>query len=237
LRNAVWARLARIPIAAISCFGLVWGVYVLPSSTAADRFWSLEIKLLHFETFEPELLEIELKSSAASSLSDCDTHSQTALLLAEMHLAEAALRKKGELQDFDLYSQSMESRSKRVLSCAPRSSYVWLLAFSLELLHGRLDQRTFAFLAMSYDTSPNEAWISIRRNIVAIPLVLVVPQPLQSRILVEFQQLIRNGFQDEAARSYSSASTAVRALLQNKIEQLEPSLQKRLSDAITRNKS
>jgi len=111
-----------------------------------------------------------------------------------------------------------------------------LLAFSLELLHGRLDQQTFALLAMSYDTSPNEAWISIRRNIVATPLVLIVPQPLQSRILSEFQQLIRNGFQDEAARSYLSASTAIRALLQTKIEQLEPSSQKRLSDAITRSK-
>jgi hypothetical protein len=209
---------------------------VLPGSTAADRFWSLENKLLRFDKFEPELLAIEVKSPAASSLSDCDTHSQTALLLAEMHLAEAALRK-GELQDFEVYSQSMESRSKRVLSCAPRSSYVWLLAFSLELLHGRLDQQTFALLAMSYDTSPNEAWISIRRNIVATPLVLIVPQPLQSRILFEFQQLIRNGFQDEAARSYLSASTAIRALLQTKIEQLEPSSQKRLSDAITRNKS
>ena len=208
---------------------------MLPGSAAADRFWSLENKLLHFDKFEPELLAIEVNSSAASSLSDCDTHSQTALLVAEMHLAEAALRK-GELRDFEVYSQSMESRSKRVLSCAPRSSYVWLLAFSLELLHGRLDQQTFALLAMSYDTSPNEAWISIRRNIVATPLVLIVPQPLQSRILSEFQQLIRNGFQDEAARSYLSASTAIRALLQTKIEQLEPSSQKRLSDAITRSK-
>jgi hypothetical protein len=209
---------------------------VLPGSTAADRFWSLENKLLHFDKFEPELLAIAEKSPAANSLSDCDTHSQTALLLAEMHLAEASLRK-GELRDFEVYSQSMESRSKRVLICAPRSSYVWLLTFSLELLHGRLDQQTLALLAMSYDTSPNEAWISIRRNIVATPLVLIVPQPLQNRILFEFQQLIRNGFQDEAARSYLSASTAIRALLQTKIEQLEPSSQKRLSDAITRNKS
>jgi hypothetical protein len=90
---------------------------------------------------------------------------------------------------------------------------------------------------MSYDTSPNEAWIAIRRNIVAVPLMSVAPPRLQLQILSEFQQLIRNGFQDEAARSYLNASAAIRSLLQPRIEQLDPSSQKRMVDAINRSKS
>jgi hypothetical protein len=192
--------------------------------------------LLRFEKFDPQALATEVNSSAAHNLSDCDTNSQTALLLAEMRLAETAL-KNGELQDFEAYTQSIESRARRAVSCAPRSSYIWLLAFSVGLLHGNISDNAFALLAMSYHTSPNEAWIAIRRNIVAVPLLLVAPPRLQLQILSEFEQLIRNGFQDEAARSYLNASAGIRSLLQPRIEQLDPSSQKRMLDAINRSKS
>jgi hypothetical protein len=108
-----------------------------------------------------------------------------------------------------------------MLGCTPRESFVWLLAFNLEVLHGLLNEHAFNLLAMSYETSPNEAWISVRRIIVAMPLVLIAPEPLRQRILFEFQQLIRYGFVDEAARSYSAASGPIRSLLQTQIEQLD----------------
>jgi hypothetical protein len=154
----------------------------------------------------------------------------------EMPLAEAALRS-GAASEFDQHIQSLEARSKRVLSCTPRESFVWLLAFTLEVLHGQLNELSFNLLAMSYETSPNEAWISVRRIIVAMPLVLVAPEPVRRKILFEFQQLIRNGFEDDAARSYFTASASVRSLLQTQIEQLDLPRQKRFSDALQRHRS
>jgi hypothetical protein len=226
----------RSLIGAVSCMALLWGGFALPTSGAADDFRYLETRLLHPDTFDPNILALRLESSAAKALSDCDSHAQTALLLTEMRLAEAALRA-GELADFDKRSLSMEVRAKQVLGCIPRDSYVWLLAFSVYVLHGQLNEQTFKFLAMSYDTSPNEAWIAIRRNIVALPLALVVPQPLQDKILTEFQQLLRNGFRHEAALSYSGASAAVQSLLRPRIGQLDADLQKSLWDEIARNYS
>ena len=143
----------------------------------------------------------------------------------EMPLAEAALRS-GAANEFDRRVQSLETRVRQVLGCTPRESFVWLLAFNLEVLHGRLNERSFDLLAMSYETSPNEAWISIRRIVVAMPLVLSAPEPVRHKILFEFQQLIRNGFADDAARSYLTASGSVRSLLQAQIEQLDLPRQK-----------
>jgi hypothetical protein len=74
---------------------------------------------------------------------------------------------------------------------------------------------------MSYETSPNEAWISIRRIIVAMSLVLIAPEPVRQKILFEFQQLIRNGFASEAARAYLAVSQSVRSLLLIQVEQLD----------------
>ena len=154
----------------------------------------------------------------------------------EMPLAEAALRS-GAANEFDRRIQSLETRSRQILSCTPRESFVWLLAFNLEVLHGRLNEQSFDLLAMSYETSPNEAWISIRRIIVAMPLVLVAPDPVRQKILSEFQNLIRNGFEDDAARSYFTASGSVRSLLQTQVEQLDLPRQKKFSNALQRLRS
>jgi hypothetical protein len=226
----------RILTLAIGCLGLVWGIFALPRSEAADDFRDIESRLLGSQTFNRASLTKMLESQASQNLSPCDTHSQRALLLMEMPLAEAALRS-GAAGEFDRRIQSLEARSRQVLGCAPRESFVWLLAFDLEVLHGRLNEQSFDLLAMSYETSPNEAWISIRRIIVAMPRVLVAPEPIRKKILFEFQQLIRNGYVDDAARCYFTASSSIRSLLQAQIEQLDLPRQKNFSDALQKIRS
>jgi hypothetical protein len=216
---------------ALGAAGLVWACWTLPTSEATDYFRSFESQLLQSETFRPKALALMLASPTAQAVSDCDTHSQTALLLMEMRLAQAALRA-GDVEEFDKHALSLEARTKRALGCAPRQSFVWLLAFNLEVLHGRLNEQTFNLLATSYETSPNEAWISIRRIIIAMPLILVAPESLRRRILLEFQQLIRNGFADDAARSYLTAPGSVRSLLQTQVDQLDLPGQKAFSNAL-----
>jgi hypothetical protein len=109
---------------------------------------------------------------------------------------------------------------------------VWLLLFALENEHGLLDEHAFNLLAMSYDTSPNEAWIAVRRIVVAIPVVRFAPDPIQQKILTEFQNLIRRGFFEMPARSYLNASAPTRALLQSQVEELDPGRQKAFSDIL-----
>jgi hypothetical protein len=221
---------------AIGCLGLVWGIFLLPRSEAADDFRDIESRLLRFETFNRATLTRILENQPSQNLSACDTHSQRALLLLEVPLVDAALRS-GAANEFDQHVRSIETRSKRILSCTPRESFVWLLLFNLELLHGQLNEHAFSLLAMSYETSPNEAWISIRRIIVAMPLILIAGEPLRNRILNEFQQLIRNGFVEDAARSFLAASKPIRSLLLSQIDRLELSQQKSFLDALQRLRS
>ena len=220
----------RCLAAALGSAGLVWGINVLPTSEAADNFRFLEGRLLQSDTFNPDTLAHELASPAAQVVRDCDAHSQTALLLIQMQLALAALGA-GAVAEFEQHGQSMELRLRRTLACEPRQSFVWLLAFTLDVMHGRLNDQAFNLLAMSYQTSPNEAWIAVRRMIVAIPLIPTMPDHLKEQVLGEFQQLVQDGFTRETALSYSSASTSVRDLLQARIERLRPSQQKHFWDA------
>jgi hypothetical protein len=215
----------------VGFLGLAWGIYVLPRSEFAEEYRDIEERLLHLETFRPADLAQAVDGRHSPNLSDCDTHSQRAILLMEMSLAEAALRS-GAVGEFDQQAAAVETRTARVLSCTPRQSFVWLLAFQLNVLHGLLDEHAFGLLAMSYETSPNEAWISVRRILVVMPLVLVAPEPARQKILNEFQLLVRHGFAETAARAYLNAPEPARALLKSRIEQLDGSKQKAFSDAL-----
>lgn len=202
----------------LSCAGLTWGFHVFPVSEDIDELRSLRSQLLHSETFSQQALATEL--SISNSQSDCDSDAQVALLLIEMRLAEASLRA-GDVTQFDRHARSLQLRAKRTLSCAPRQSFVWLIAFSLTVLHGQLDSDSIGMLALSYKTSPDEAWIAIRRNFVAVPIVQLLPEALSQGVLSEFQQLIRDGFEAEASRSFLRATGPVRSLLQARVEGLD----------------
>jgi hypothetical protein len=218
-------------IVLIGCLGLGWGLFVLPWSEAADDLRSFEGRLLRSEAFAPKALGQILDSPASKILSSCDTHSQRALLLMEMPLTAIALRS-GAAGEFDRRIRALETRSKGILSCTPRDSFVWLVMFYLESLHGHLDEQLFDLLTMSYETSPNEAWISIRRNFVALPLVEIAPTPARQKILDEFVRLVENGFANDAARSYLAAPQQVRALLLTLIQSIDESRRKAFLEAL-----
>src|SRR5437016_9594636 len=76
----------------IGCLGLSWGLFALPQSELADDFRDIEDRLLHFETFRPATLARTIENQRSQELSACDTHSQRAMLLMEMSLADSALR-------------------------------------------------------------------------------------------------------------------------------------------------
>jgi hypothetical protein len=229
----MWLKpaLQRLLLLVLAGSGLAWGFVALPTGAASDDLRYLGTELLQSETFDSKALSRELSSPAAQAVSACDSSAQTALLLMEMGLTQAALRA-GNVGDFDRHAKALETRSKQALSCAPRDSLAWLVAFSLKILHGEPDQQALDLLEMSYETSPSEAWIGIRRIIAAMPILALLSQPLQQKVLAEFEQLARSGFLYETARCYASAATSTRPLLLDRIRRLDAGEQKRFWDEL-----
>jgi hypothetical protein len=218
-------------IVVVGCLGLFWGMSNVARGQASDDFRDIESRLLRFEAFSRTWSIATIESAAEWDLDVCDNHAQRALMLIEIPLADAALQS-GTVQEVDRRARSLETRARQSLGCTPRDSFVWLLLFGIETGHGVLDERSFDLLAMSYETSPKEAWIAIRRIILAIPVIRVAPEPVRQRALDEFQNLIRSGFVEAPARSYLNASPSTRSLLQPRIDQLDPRSRAHFSEAL-----
>lgn len=209
----------------------VWGTLNCLSGASADFFLGVETRLLRFEAFSPAAAREMLADAAGQELSDCDDHSQRALLLLEIPLAEAALRS-GNARNYDRHMQSLEARARRTLACSPRDSFAWLIAFGLSVQHGSLSEHAFDLLAMSYETSPNEAWVAIRRAMVAAPVALVAPEPVQREILAEFQNFVSHRFVEMPAHLYLNAPAPLQTLLRLRINDVDPTSQKAFSEAL-----
>ena len=213
-------RLVRISLVlVVGCTALAWGGLSAKRGAASDVFRDIETHLLKFETFSPTSAAATLDGAAAQKLSACDAHAQRALLLLEIPLAYAALQS-GAVQEFDRRSRSLESRARQTLGCSPRDSFVWMVLFGLYAGRGQVDEHSFDLLRMSYETSPHEAWIAVRRVTVAVPVMLSAPETLQQRILAEYKYLIQKRFIEMPVRVYLNSPPAVRSLLQASIDQL-----------------
>jgi len=207
-------------IAMIGCLGMAWGISGFGRSVTADYFEGVESRLLSFEAYRSDASREMLESPMARELSDCDNHAQRSLLLLELPLADAAL-KAGATAEFDRRVQSIEGRARRVLACVPRDPLFWLVLFGLEVEHGQRDRHSFELLATSYEISPYEGWIGLRRAMVTIPIIRTIPDPLREQVLAEFQKLIRDKLPEIPARLYLGASESTRAILQPPIDQLD----------------
>ena len=215
----------------VACLGLVWAVPNLAAGAVSDDFRDLDGRLLQFDVVKSSSATRILRDAESHALNFCDTHAQRALLLMEMPLAETALRS-GAAKDFDRHLNSIEFRSRQALGCTPRDSLLWLLLFGIEIEHGDLGAHAFDLLEMSYKTSPNEGWLGVRRILVAVPVLLVAPVPVQQMILSEFERLVMNWMVENPARVYYSASGPVRALLQSRIDKLDANNKKLFYDAL-----
>jgi hypothetical protein len=231
LSKSIPTLLGRVLAVTIAASGLWWAIAALPNSTTIDALLDMEGHLLRFESFKDTAFDSLLKESASQDLSACDTRAQRALLLMEMPLAAAALHS-GLSREFDQRVRSLEARTRAILGCAPRDSFAWLAAFNLEALHGELDDHAFKLLAMSYETSPNEAWISIRRDLLAVPLIASADEPVRRQVLLEFRQLVHNGLLEGAARAYLTSPPSIRSALQAQIDQLSSTDQSAIAEAL-----
>ena len=134
-----------------------------------------------------------LDSAACQDLSACDNHAQQGDHAPGNSACGCCAAIRGRQRIRSAHPVSRGSLQTHPELCATRIHSFGSCCFGLENLHGLLNEHSFNLLAMSYETSPNEAWISVRRIVVAIPVVLFAPDPI-AKILTEFQQLIRHGF-------------------------------------------
>jgi hypothetical protein len=209
--------LARTFTCLLGLAAIAWGVFALPLFWRQAPLDRVASAILQGHTFATPLLMDEaghLEATMKSSLCNpAALHDAAAIRLAilDNQLAE---------HDKTLTSAygALYRATRAALSCAPADSFEWLTLFWLDLSGHGFTEKNAVLLRLSYALGPNEGWIALRRNRLAIALFPRLPPDLANDVVNEFVKLVNTGaLYPETVAIFSRAT---------------PSVQQRLADAL-----
>ena len=204
------------------CLGFAaagWAGFIAPVAWRQASMAPLGTKIIAGERFKPGVLEQYLTTEQAGVGGDglCQPLTQRALAVARLRLAEEAISD----GHADLIGQTQsegEAALRRSLSCTPTDAFLWFALFWMENSMRGLQEKNFELLRLSYRTGPNEGWIAIRRNRLAIALYPGLPVDLKQAAADEFVQLVKSDLITEAAEIFAGPGTPVRSMLLQRLQ-------------------
>ena len=107
------------------------------------------------------------------------------------------------------------------LAQSPSSSFMWLIDFWLKHLRRESVDSDLNLLRMSYWSGPNEGWIAIRRNPLALGVFKSLPNEIAEQALSEFVGLVRSGLYADASNILAGPGWAIHEQLLSRLAQLE----------------
>lgn len=188
------ARLLAIFSVCLGLLAFAWGVSVLPELLRALPLHRVSVRIIQGYTFStgdldalrPELDRIE-RQSASCHIALRST-AVIRLAIAERSIADA------NRDRIDNDKEALRTAVRAALACTPTDAYLWLVLFWIENDQNGFQERNLEFLKLSYDYGPNEGWIALKRNPLALGIYAQLPPALQQLSLNEFAGLLRSGF-------------------------------------------
>jgi hypothetical protein len=118
------------------------------------------------------------------------------------------------------------------LAQSPTSSFMWLTDLWLNRLRGEPADGDLNLLRMSYWSGPNEAWIAVRRNPLALGIFPSLPGELAEQALSEFVRLVRSGLYTDASNILAGPGWTIHEQLLGRLVQVDEADRRRFAKAL-----
>jgi hypothetical protein len=105
----------------------------------------------------------------------------------------------GDQNNLDGLMSETDGMILKSLANAPTDPFLWTILFWLENTQNGFKRARLNYLQMSYLLGPNEGWIAVKRNRLAVAIFPSFPPDIAENAVSEFSRLIGSGFFVEAA--------------------------------------
>ncbi|HWM46420.1 MAG TPA: hypothetical protein VNR11_05840 [Xanthobacteraceae bacterium] len=181
-------------VAAIS-----WGTFVLVVAPQPTIVATAASKILRGNSFaQDDLRGIGLAAAALDTVPVTRPSAFRDRVVVELRRAELALAD-GARTKIDTRFDTLHVALRDALTMTPADPFLWLALAWHTAVTGGLDGKMLGYLALSYQLGPNEGWIAVRRNPLALAIFPRLPPELAKRALGEFARLVESRF-DETPR-------------------------------------
>lgn len=186
--------LVRIFVFCLGVGTVGWAVYVLPLFWRQTPLNRLAYELLLGHPFSEQVIldkASELEADTTSSF--CIPAELRDAMILRLAALDRAIAAKDVKRVAAAYLPAYEAVRKSLI-CAPSDSFSWLNLFWLDAQEVGIRPNNGNYLRLSYALGPNEGWICLRRNRMAIAAFRQLAADLQYDAIDEFVKLVDTGW-------------------------------------------
>jgi hypothetical protein len=216
--------LARALLCSAGIGAVAWGGFVFPVFWQQIRLDQMASEYVEGRTQPMQsLLDETRRTEAAERASLCNPLTLHDIVILRLAIVEEAMQQRNIHLISSTYSP-IDDAIKESLACAPTDSAAWLILFWQELTKRRAAQTDMMnYLRLSYTLGPNEGWIALWRNRLAIAMFEQLPDDLKDDALREFVGLVdTERLYPETIQIFGEAPPPVQALILRRFEQTAP---------------
>jgi hypothetical protein len=221
--------LARILTAICGLSSVAWAASTIPSYRAESAFTSSARHILSMDKYSPGQLN-ELKQSVdAAPIGLLRASALTDIAIIRLRLAEVGVASgKAELAAAGL--NDLDPAVSAALAANPSSSFLWLTQYWSQSERTGDAKPAIKYLRMSYLLGPNEGWIALRRNPLALSAFSSLPPELSEQTLSEFVRLVRSRLYTEAVNILAGPGWAIRDRLASRLADIDEEKRRQFAD-------
>ena len=206
----------------VAIFGIcaiAWAVDVLLIYRAEASLEGTAQSILSGERFNPAQLSVLKRQLDAAPARLVQASSLSGAAIIRLQLLEDELSAgKGPPSASDI--ADLQTSVSSALAQSPMDSFMWLTDFWLTRLRGEPIDRNLNLLSMSYWSGPNEGWIAVKRNPLALGAFSSLPGDLAEQAQAEFVGLVRSGLYEDASRIMAGPGWGIHEQLLSRLVQV-----------------
>jgi hypothetical protein len=212
---------ARTATISLGLAALGWGWFVAPLVWQQTSMSQLSRKIIGGELYPSIVLTEFAEQAERDQRRDiCQPVARRTLAVIRLRLAEEAFA--GSDDGKVRQAQSALARALgSALGCTPTDAFLWLTLFWTQNNARGLQEDNFEALRMSYRFGPNEGWLAIRRNRMAVAIFPALPEDLKKQALDEFGQLVKSDFITDAADIITGPGRPISDLLLSRLDGID----------------
>jgi hypothetical protein len=224
-------RPTRILIAACGICAIAWSAYAIPVYRAEDVFANPALHILGGDQFTPEQLDALTRQIEAAPAASLRPTALSDIAIIRLRLAEVAVQS-GNAPLAAVAFDKLKAAVAVALDRAPTNSFMWLTDYWSRSVRSGNPADGLKSLAMSYGEGPNEGWIAVRRNPLALSAFPSLPDQLADQALNEFARLVSSGFYGDAANTLAGAGWPIHDKLLARLTQVSEGARRRFAKAL-----
>jgi hypothetical protein len=209
---------ARTLTVILGCIGIAWGLFTFPIFKRSAHVEDLAWRIIRGNKFAQQQLVEEVPTlNAIENQHYCEARALRSDAVIRLRIAENSLAE-ADVAHIDGNMTAARAVIRESLSCSPTDAYLWLSLLWVNAMSEGFKPSDLALLRMSYKEGPNEGWIMITRNHLALAIYQSLPPDLSDRTLTEFTKLLQPEFVNAAVDNFVGPGWPVHQLLLERIK-------------------